>query len=305
MAVPFTSHGYDTTTDNPYTENTWFDAHPSIGAATYGVRGAGSWKVSVVTGADRTVSISAGKGFGRGVTDETFANDTLKLDAISSGSRWDLIVVRRDWTPTGGVSKFAIVKGGTLTAIPSGRLTGPGIDDQPIAFARVQNGSSQVVEVIDMRCWAVNGGVEALDGTALQYLEEPGASVRIGTTEWHCTSQGNGLWAWEARAIEHLSPVNPSAFGNGFLPYLALGWNGVKAQLVEGVVYVNGAAICSQAWTGGTTICNLPAPYRPDFNVQGVNCQINPQGNVIVTDPGKANQAISIAVTFPINLGEV
>jgi hypothetical protein len=199
MAVTFTSHGYDTTTGNPYTEIAWSDAHPPIGASTYGVRDGSDWKVTAVAGADRTVSIAAGFGWGHGVTDETDANDTIQLDAITSGSRWDLIVVRRDWTPTAGESKFMKINGGSTKAIPGGRLSGNGaIDDQPLALVQVTAGQTQPTAIVDLRCWARNGGMVAKDDLVKGYLSDLGSEVYINGVQWRYIPGANDVPEWVA-----------------------------------------------------------------------------------------------------------
>jgi len=186
MAVTFLSNGYDTTSTNPYTESAWADAHPVIGQASYGVRSSLDWKVTPVAGQDRTVSINAGRGFGRGVTDKTVANETIQLDTIGSGSRWDLIAVRRDWTPTSGESKFVKVNGGATAVIPGGRLLGPGnIDDQPLALVQVTAGQTQPTSIIDLRTWSGDGGgIVAAHDLVRSYLNPVGTRLNIAGVEW-------------------------------------------------------------------------------------------------------------------------
>jgi hypothetical protein len=144
------------------------------------------WKVTPVAGQDRTVSIAAGWGFGHGVTDSTYANDTIQLDTISSGSRWDLIAVRRDWTPTAGVTKFVKVNGGATAVIPGGRQANPGgIDDQPIALVQVTAGQTQPTSIIDLRTWAGDGGglVGAHD-LIRTFLNKTGTRIFINGIDW-------------------------------------------------------------------------------------------------------------------------
>lgn len=198
MAVAFTSHGYDTTTANPYTESAWAEAHPSIGLATYGVRSPADWKVTAVAGADRTVSIAAGFGWGQGVTDKTVTNDTLQLDAITSGSRWDLIAVRRDWTPTAGESRFVKVNGGATQAIPGGRNATPGnIDDQPIALVQVTAGQTQPSAIVDLRTWSgAGGGLIANDDLVRSYMNQTGTRININGVDWIRRVGANDLPEW-------------------------------------------------------------------------------------------------------------
>jgi hypothetical protein len=214
MAVTFTSHGYDTTTGNPYTEIAWAEAHPPIGASTYGVMGGSDWKVTAVTGADRTVSIAAGFGWGHGVTDRTTANETIQLDTVTSGSRWDLIVVRRDWTPTAGESKFMKINGGSVKAIPGGRLSGAGaIDDQPLALVQVTAGQTQPTSIVDLRCWARNGGVVAKDDIAKGYLNDLGTELYINGIEWRYIPGANDVPEWTTSgAVTTYAPLQPTGY---------------------------------------------------------------------------------------------
>lgn len=197
MAVEFISHGYDSTATNPYTENVWFDAFPAIGSATYAVRGEADWRVTAVAGLDRTVRIAAGRGLGHGVTDETEANDTIQLDPVSSGSRWDLIACRRDWTPTAGVSQFVKVNGGTTAVVPGNRLVGPGIDDQPLALVRCTAGQSLPQEIIDLRTWVGDGGGLAANHDLVRtFMSEAGTRINISGVDWLRRVGSNGTAEW-------------------------------------------------------------------------------------------------------------
>jgi hypothetical protein len=200
MAVEFFSNGYDTTETNPYTEVPWADAHPSIGSARYGVRSPADWKVTAVSGADRTVSIAAGRGFGHGVTDKTVANETIQLDTVTSGSRWDLVACRRDWTPTGGTSQFVKVNGGSTPVIPGGRLVGPGnIDDQPLFLVQVTAGQTQPTGFIDLRIWSGDGGgIYGKDPLILSYLNSTGTRININGVDWIRRPGANDVPEWFA-----------------------------------------------------------------------------------------------------------
>ncbi|MET4618706.1 hypothetical protein ABIE18_000129 [Arthrobacter sp. 2762] len=240
MPVEFISRGYDTTSDKPYTEGFWADAHSikPIGSARYGVLGVNDWKVTPVAGADRTVSIAPGHGFGCGVTDQTVANETLQFDINTTGTRYDLVVVRRDWTPTAGVSKFDIVKGSASKAIPGTRKSGQGVeDDQPIALVPIVAGQTQPGTIIDLRCWTSNGGVIAKDTLALGYLAQLGACVLIGSTTWRYTFGTNGVAGWVSDAPDS----KPIALSGG---YAALGAGYVAPYTrkhADGLVFMGGA----------------------------------------------------------------
>lgn len=199
MPVEFTSRGYDTTPAKPYNEDAWALAHSTapIGTSRYGVSGANDWKVSIVAGATRTVSITAGAGFGCGVTDQTSENETLQFPPSASGTRWDTVAVRRDWTPTAGESKFVIIPGGSTKAVSGARLSGPGtIDDQPIALVPIIENQTQPGEIVDIRCWAGNGGIYAKDVLACQYLGQLGAMVTVGYEQYQHILGDNDSPAW-------------------------------------------------------------------------------------------------------------
>ena len=159
----------------------WARLVPRAGSNPYGVVEAGDCKVTVATG-DRRVTIArtAAKGgaWGWGVFCEFTEATSLSLASVSVGSRWDLIVLRRNWstkkvTPT-------VVQGSAAMALPS-RETSPGVlDDQPLALVLVTAGSTSITQIIDLRCFSSGGGVLAMHELALGYLDHIGASVRIG-----------------------------------------------------------------------------------------------------------------------------
>ena len=156
MPVPIpTSVGYEGTID----ESQWANLIATAGGGQYGVRGPDDWAVTTGS-ADREVRIAPGSGFGWGVTDTSIAIASLTLPAPASGSRWHLIATRRSWQAN--ESSFVSLPGGTDAPALPAREQSPGtVDDQPLALARVQAGSSQVVELIDLRVWQGDGGVIA------------------------------------------------------------------------------------------------------------------------------------------------
>jgi hypothetical protein len=210
--------------DGAVTESQWSDMIKKIGSAEYGVVDATDWKVSSVTAADRTVSIAAGRGWGHGVYDESTATVQVQLDTVSSGSRWDMIAMRRDWTGIGGTSTFVAVQGSSAKEIPLGRQLGAGsIDEQPIALVRVVAGSTAVAEIIDLRCWAGNGGMAARDKLALTYLKAPGTQVMLDGFQWNCEMDPNGNAVW-------------TTFRGGYIPVYGAGGTlaGGIPDLVQG-----------------------------------------------------------------------
>ena len=303
MAVTFESHGYDSTTTNPYTESAWAWAHPEIGTATYGVRSPLHWKVTAVAGADRTVSIAAGMGFGYGITDSTFENETIQLDSISSGSRWDLIAVRRDWTPTAGESKFVKVNGGATAVIPGGRQATRGnIDDQPIALVQVTAGQTQPTSIIDLRTWSGDGGgfVGAHD-LVRSYLNKTGTRININGVDWLRRVGANDTPEWVK--LGDVSTFPDVAWTNlatvqGFVPNNTTGWAGIKYAVKNGWVIVNGSVSRATSWGNDQTIAVMPAAYKPAYRVQGADVAVEPTvGNVTIN---AGSGVTSFSATWPL-----
>jgi hypothetical protein len=298
VAVTFTSHGYDTTTANPYTETSWADAFPSIGLAKYGVRSPLHWKVTAVAGQDRTVSINAGSGFGNGVTDSTFDNETIQLDTISSGSRWDLVAVRRDWTPTGGESKFVKVNGGSTKSIPGGRQTGPGnIDDQPIALVQVTAGQTQPTAIVDLRTWSGDGGgFVANDDLVRSFLNSTGTRISINGIGWLRRVGANDTPEWIKVGDATIAdvPWTDLATVQGFVPFTGSGWSGVKYAVKNGWFFANGAVSRSSAWADLTGAV-VPTAYKPTVKVAGVGCEVEPTAGNLVIKAGSGTASFSIA----------
>lgn len=175
----------------------WARLVPRAGSNPYGVVNVGDCKVTATTG-DRRVSVaptsSGGGVWGWGVFCEFAEATPLSLSAPGSGSRWDLIALRRNWT-TRTVTPV-VVPGSATKQIPT-RRTNPGVeDDQPIALVRVQAGITSIMEIIDLRCFSSGGGVLAMDITALEYLNYVGASVRIQHTTHTRMVDASGNLSW-------------------------------------------------------------------------------------------------------------
>jgi hypothetical protein len=267
MAVTFISHGYDTTTGNPYTEIAWADAHPAIGSGTYGVRSGNDWKVTAVAGQDRTVSIAEGFGWGAGVIDLTVENETIQLDTISSGSRWDLIAARRDWTPTAGETKFMKINGGSTRAIPGGRLMTPGgIDDQPLALVQVTAGQTQPTAIVDLRCWATNGGMVAKDDLAKNYLNKLGTEVFINGVEWRYIPGDNDVPTWIGNEVDKTINgglhVGLTALQTGWTRPFTAGNSKPRVWSTDGITAHMTGMVQFNAG-GGAPIIGIPADFAP------------------------------------------
>lgn len=214
--------------DGAVTESQWADMIKKIGSAEYGVVGLNDLKVTSVPASDRTVSISAGKAWGHGVFDENTASASVQLDPVASGSRWDLVALRRNWTGVGGATTLVKVNGTSAKEIPAGRSKGAGvIDDQPLALVQVVAGQSQPAAVVDLRCWSGNGGVIANNEMALSYMDSLASQVFINVNGKTYTRiigiDGNP--AWTVGAADGQLPLH--GFGNtlaGGIPPLGAGF---------------------------------------------------------------------------------
>ncbi|MDR6794363.1 hypothetical protein J2X12_002900 [Pseudarthrobacter oxydans] len=197
--MAFTSIGYDGSVN----ERQWAELVPSVGSSTYGVKGAGDLKVTAVPGQPLTVAIAAGSGWGHGVLDTETANTTVACEAITSGVRWDLIALRRDWQPlAGGPTSIVAITGTTEKALPSRNMEPGVIDDQPLALVQWTAGQTQPTTIIDLRCWAGNGGLVAMDQLALTYLDKIGSSVTIAGVEWNLVIGANDTPAWVKSGVK-------------------------------------------------------------------------------------------------------
>lgn len=190
--MTITSIGYDGSVN----EAQWATLIPRAGSAQYGVAGAFDWKVTAHATLDRGVTIATGTGWGWGVMDTSDATVSLQGATVGSGSRWDLVVARRNWSGTGGVTSFVIISGSAAKSLPA-RNTSPGsLDDQPVALVQFTAGSTAPTGIVDLRCWGVNGGMTARDDLALTYLKAPGASIMVNGTHWNCELDVNGNQTW-------------------------------------------------------------------------------------------------------------
>lgn len=204
MAI--TNIGYDGSVN----ESDWAKMIPSVGSSQYGVLGASDWKVTPHATMDRGVNIATGAGWGHGVLSTSDATVSLQGASVSSGDRWDMVVVRRNWSGTGGTTTFVIVQGTSTKQLPSRNNTPGTIDDQPIALIRFTAGQTAAQEIIDLRCWARNGGMTARDDLALTYLKLPGSQIMINGFQWNCELDANGNAVW-------------TTFRGGYVPVYGVG----------------------------------------------------------------------------------
>jgi hypothetical protein len=187
----------------------------------FAVLGTDDLKVTQGAG-DRGLTVRAGEAWGDGVLSAFNTNTALNATAVSSGSRWDTVVIRRTWQPTltpTGTAQLLILPGSSVKAVaPLGasatqRKNDPGVtqSDHPIALARFAANSTVVQEIVDLRVWTGSGGgLVAVDETVLTFLNDAGTQVRIGPHTWASTPGTNGL-SWTTTE----DPQRVTMYGTG------------------------------------------------------------------------------------------
>lgn len=212
--MPITSTFYDTLPGEGVNELEWAVSSVSRGP-DYGVVGTGDLMLTAHPSTPYAVVLSTGSFFGHGVSDASDEPVNVQCDSVATGStRWDLICVHRDWTPTGGgPTVFAKVNGTATQAIPAVRANTPGeVDDQPLWLVQWTGGQTQPTAIIDLRCWAGNGGMVAADQLALDYLARPGACVLIDSITYRYALGANSVWGWSSDAVSTYGFVQPSGW---------------------------------------------------------------------------------------------
>ncbi|HSU47268.1 MAG TPA: hypothetical protein VLJ40_10175 [Arthrobacter sp.] len=242
MAI--TSIGYDGSID----ETQWAQLVPVVGAAEYGVLETTDWRITASTTTDRGVKVGVGSGWGYGVLDTNTTTITLQGDTVSSGTRWDMVVARRSWGGAGGATSFVLIKGTAAMQLPN-RNTDPGtLDDQPLALVQFTAGSTAPTTIIDLRCFARNGGVVAKDELALDYLRHAGAKITIGSTVWSRDLDVNGSPTWNTSNTSTIPLFGARASITG-------GVSDTKPFLVQAGSYV------AKSDANGTGRVNFPNPF--------------------------------------------
>lgn len=162
--------------------------------APYGIMGGpGDLKVSAGT-ADRELLVQPGVVGGQGILDTSDAVVSLVGGVVASGSRWDMVVLRRDWALAS--STLMLIPGGSSKALPSRQMT-PGLkDDQPIALVRFAAGQAAVQEIVDLRCWQGPGGCVAADGMVRDYIDRIGTRLWVAGISWIRAVNTSGVAVW-------------------------------------------------------------------------------------------------------------
>lgn len=218
---------------------------------------------------DRQVQISLGVASGHGIRD-VVDPQTVALAPVASGSRWDLIALRRVWgTPE---SKIVVIQGSEARQLPpvststgdnAGRQNTPGVvADQPLWLARVTAGQSTVQELVDLRVWEGPGGAYAANALVLSYLDRVGTQIRIGDVRWErvLTSLSQPTW----RRIDSTEDTGwVELTKNG-------GWNWARGVVrrIGATIFISIIAERQIGWSAGNGLSALPpdGQFLPDFD---------------------------------------
>lgn len=306
MAIPPAAYGYPKAAITADKLPLWMQP-----LSRFSVGGPADWKVTGLASMDRGIRVAAGTGSGDGVTDVTFEYETLSIPAPTIASRWYTIVRRRNWSGT-GTSTLVAVPGTDTKALAtvnsSGRRNEPGVvSDQPLALVLVTQTDSTVKEIIDLRCWASNGGVEVVDRLALDYLATPGAAVKLGGVMWRYEAKANGVWGWDngetgwTDLIMGTTPGVPNVRHAGWwervknTPAQArLAAGGTMIQVRGELVYVNRteAYLPAERWV----VATLPVGMTPsaDAFIMGTSAQYSKAQLYVVN----TNRNITIGPAF-------
>ena len=274
---------YDTAPGEGVKETSWAESAQSRGPF-YGVVGSGDLHLTAHPTTPYAVNLAPGKFWGSGVWDESTTTGIVQCVAPANKAvRWDLIAARRDWQPTGGgPTSFIAVPGSSPKALPEDREQRPGvIDDQPLWLVKWRGGQAQPEEIVDLRCWASNGGVEARDLLARDYLAAPAAAVKIGKTIWRFEAQANGVWGWsngESEWVDLILGSTPGVAGvRGAGAWTRIGSAPAQARLVAGgtmvqvrgeLSYVNATTptyMPAEGWAVASLPASMKAPASPAF----------------------------------------
>lgn len=175
--------------------------------AHYSVFGVDSFRCGInFGGPDRSVRVLPGRASGQGILDDLDAAVTLIGSPVTSGDRWDMVVLRRNWTAK--TTALVLVSGSSAKALPD-RSMNPGVeDDQPIALVRFSAGQTQAAEVIDLRVWHGDGGCTARDRLVLNYLDRIGTRIYLldRTYVYAMQADGNPKWVTDSVVVSTAAP---------------------------------------------------------------------------------------------------
>lgn len=226
-------------------------------SSEYGVDDPNSFKASTVAGQVLMTQLTGGWAWTSGLVDNMTTMETVQYDPVASGTRWDMVVLRRDWTPPGGTTTLAVIKGGASKALPGRNDVRGVLQDQPLWLVRIDSGKSIPSEYVDLRIFARNGGCTANDDLARSYVSFTGTMIEIRDTLWIYRVSPNGTNEWKKLV----------SFGDTSWVKVALagGWSGSGSYIWVRTVGDLFAEIRIHATRKGATI---KVPVNGDIDAQ-------------------------------------
>jgi hypothetical protein len=207
--MSFVSYGYAAPSGAIASINTqaWGMMARNLGVE-YAVEGPAALQVTAAAG-DRTVQYAAGVAVGQGIMDVAdVAANTHALPAASTGQRWYVVGLRRNWLAGTGATSFTNFGFSTLTdenaaiaAVLAARQQAPGTgsDDQPLAAVLVVAGQTQPQAIRDLRCWhGSGGGLVGRSTHVLGYLARAGTTVYVNEVQYVRLLTTSGAPGWRS-----------------------------------------------------------------------------------------------------------
>lgn len=168
--------------------------------AQYSVFGVGAFDVLPGPGT-REVLMQPGRAYGQGIVDESDAVVPLVGNPVSSGSRWDMVVLRRNWID--GTTTPVLIQGGSgsTPSLPARETTPGALDDQPIALVRFNAGQSQVQDIVGLQVWHGDGGCFASSPLVRDYLTRVGTRLYIADRTYVRVIDASGTARWVTDSV--------------------------------------------------------------------------------------------------------
>lgn len=127
----------------------WAVLHPAASSRPSKIYGG---DITIVGSATRTIRIPSGRYYGWGVLDTITGNNDLVANAISSGTRWDTLVLRKDWTAK--ATTMLIVPGTSTKAVSADVETTPGVKaDHVLGLLLVDSRYTTIQEWVPLVEW--------------------------------------------------------------------------------------------------------------------------------------------------------
>lgn len=227
-------------------------------------------QVVVKPGGTREVLIAPFASTAWGVRVTSTAQEVKQSPVVGSGTRYDLICVRRDWSGTGGTATIEVVTGTSVQQIPTSankvNAAGAGVDDQPLALVQYVAGQTNAAAIIDLRTWPSKVHYA---NSLLAVPKVYGARAIVNGELWRVDAALS--WVSESPRITHAGTVThtyrggtqpPATFISfpqwfGGMPSVQLGCNDPGIDLWYSVKGTQGFYVNSRSNTGPRAVLNL------------------------------------------------